>query len=627
MNSRIRNSAVLAMAAMALAFSQAAWSMGLGDAKVESFLNQPLVAKIELITQPSDDLGSVTVSLASAEAYELIGASLDDISVPLSFAIQGAGGQAHIAVTSTYPINDPVVRLIIEVNWTGGRMLREYTLFLDPATFSQQAPAPRIDARPATVQEPSATREETAPQAQQPSAEAPREAAPEAAPPATRDSVSFGADEYGPVKSGDTLWEIARDWSAGSGQNINKVMIAIQRKNPQAFSRNNINLLQRGAILRMPESDEVDAMSTVEANNEVIEQVAAFESRQDIVSPSTPLVSDDVTTPEPLYGDQAEELAAESDAVVAEPEEEAVPESESEISDATELEAAPQLELVPPSEDSALDSAYGFEESEDDSEASVTAQSLREELARKEEELITQQQQNAYLEQRLTELESQLAESREGTVDDENLSTMEERLKEERLAAEAADAAKEEQAALPEVRTAPQREEPWYSGLTWWLLGLLVLVAAVAGWFMSRRGGADDDLDTAFDSGDAEETLRGIKDEAEDVLKVLDSGTSDADEAAQKEEDPAAAEEISAESEAADTEQEEAVRPTKSFSPVEEDAEVLDEDSADPEIQLDLARAYISMGDKEAARVILDEVITHGSEEQQAEATKMKEFL
>ena len=67
MNSIIRNSAVLGMAAMAMAFSQAAWSMGLGDAKVESFLNQPLVAKIELITQQSDDLGSVTVSLASAE--------------------------------------------------------------------------------------------------------------------------------------------------------------------------------------------------------------------------------------------------------------------------------------------------------------------------------------------------------------------------------------------------------------------------------------------------------------------------------------------------------------------------------------------------------------------------------
>ena len=58
-----------------------------------------------------------------------------------------------------------------------------------------------------------------------------------------------------------------------------------------------------------------------------------------------------------------------------------------------------------------------------------------------------------------------------------------------------------------------------------------------------------------------------------------------------------------------------------------EDAELLDEESSDPEIQLDLARAYISMGDKEAARVILEEVVNNGSEAQQAEARKMLGFL
>ena len=645
MNTRIRNSAALILGAVSLAFSQAAWSMGLGDATVDSFLDQPLVAHIELITKETDDLDSVSVGLASAEDYELIGASLDDITVPLSFAVVSSDGQARIAVTSTLPVNNPVVRLIIEVNWTGGRMLREYTLFLDPATFSQQAPAPRIEAEPAPVQEPPVAREDGASQAQQPSAAPPRQATPETAAPAAEASAGFGADEYGPVKSGDTLWEIARDWSAVNDQNINKVMLAIQRKNPRAFSRNNINLLQRGAILRMPEAHEVNAMSVAEANGEVTEQAAAWESRENMASSSTPLLSDDVSTPEPLYGNKAEELASESDAAAAaaEPEEELVAESESEISDSMEVETEPQLELVPPSEDSTLDSAYGFEESEEASEASVTAQSLREELARKEEELITQQQQNAYLEQRMSELESQLAESREGTVDDENLSTMEERLRKERLAAENADAesskdadspGKEQEAAPPKVRTSPP-DEPWYSGLTWWLLGLLVLVAAGAGWFMSRRDGSDDDFDAAYDSGDAEETLRDIKSEAEDVLKVLDSGTSDAAEEESKAEDSAPDDDISDEAktqevaqEAAQEETREEAEPArKSVSPVDEDAEVLDEDSADPEIQLDLARAYISMGDKEAARVILEEVIAHGDEEQQAEASKMKDFL
>ena len=67
--------------------------------------------------------------------------------------------------------------------------------------------------------------------------------------------------------------------------------------------------------------------------------------------------------------------------------------------------------------------------------------------------------------------------------------------------------------------------------------------------------------------------------------------------------------------------------PDSGLTAATEEAEVVDEESADPEIQLDLARAYISMGDKEAARVILEEVIANGTEDQQAEAQKMKDFL
>ena len=70
-----------------------------------------------------------------------------------------------------------------------------------------------------------------------------------------------------------------------------------------------------------------------------------------------------------------------------------------------------------------------------------------------------------------------------------------------------------------------------------------------------------------------------------------------------------------------------AVSVERSRKDTEDEAELLDEESADPEIQLDLARAYISMGDKEAARVILEEVIAHGSDEQKTEAGKMKDML
>ena len=151
MKTKTRLSCVLMLGAAMLSFSHAVWSMGLGAARVESFLDQALDARIELITQEGDDLSAIGVSLASADDYELIGASLDDISVPLQFAVQGVQGESYISVRSELPISDPVVRLIIEVKWASGRQLREYTLFLDPATFSQ--PAPRAQTAPSAATE------------------------------------------------------------------------------------------------------------------------------------------------------------------------------------------------------------------------------------------------------------------------------------------------------------------------------------------------------------------------------------------------------------------------------------------------------------------------------------------
>ena len=238
-----RISAASLLAAASLTFSPAAWSLGLGDVTVESFLNQPLQVKIDLVTRESDDLGSITAKLASADDYELIGADREAIPVPIRFLIEDIDGDAYILGTSKLPIGSPVVRLIVEVNYSSGRLLREYTVFLDPPTISDQAPIPRVDKRkapPPVV--------ETAPVPDVSPALASEQA------PATQAASSSSASreplegEYGPVGNGETLWEIALDWSRGTGLDPNKVMIAVQRENPNAFLRGNINLLKRGAI-------------------------------------------------------------------------------------------------------------------------------------------------------------------------------------------------------------------------------------------------------------------------------------------------------------------------------------------------------------------------------------------
>lgn len=638
MNSNRCSTSVCASALLAIAsltFSPAAWSLGLGDAKVESYLNQPLKARIDLITQASDDLASVSAKLASAADYELIGASRESVSVPIRFTVEEIDGDAYILVTSNLPLGDPVLRLIVEVNWSSGRMLREYTLFLDPPMVAEPAPAPRIDLRqgqaaPAAVPSPAAD-PDAAPDAGDAAADA-------AARPAS--SVPAGDAEYGPVQSGQTLWGIASNWSSGSGLDVNKVMIAIQRENPNAFLNDNINLLKRGAILRMPDVADVQAIPTAAAYREVAAQSEAFKGRaatSSVASPSTPLLAGESAAFEPAATEIAAteiaptEIADEEPASIEAPPgaaeasaiEDAAAAAETDAAEAAQPEeeaaaAAPQqdlLELVPPSEDSELDSASGFAQGEEG--ASANLQTLREELARKEEELITQQQQNAYLEERLQELESQLESAGDGRVADADLANMEDRLREQRQVAASAPS---------------EPGKPWYGRMIVWLVALLVLVAAFVGWLVSRRGHGGEAAATA------PSPLRDIKHEAEDVLRVLGEdreGTAAAEQAAATAGAGAAATPAAEAGESGGKTQAEAeaeaeaeeMKATGRFAAHDEDAELLDEESSDPEIQLDLARAYISMGDKEAARVILEEVVNNGSEDQQAEARKMLDAL
>ena len=170
---------------------------------------------------------------------------------------------------------------------------------------------------------------------------------------------------------------------------------------------------------------------------------------------------------------------------------------------------------------------------------------------------------------------------------------------------------------------------PEWNGWLLDLVAVVVVVAAVVAWAIGRRsarpaGGNIEDL-----KGEAEEVLRVLEDQkpatgetAEDVAEGAAEAARTADD--EPEDEPAA--EAAGEAEAEEAKAE-AAKPKKSFGSGDDEASFLDTESSDPEIQLDLARAYISMGDKEAARVILEEVAANGSKEQQAEARKMLDLM
>lgn len=64
------------------------------------------------------------------------------------------------------------------------------------------------------------------------------------------------AKSYGPVKSGETLWRIAYKTRPRGISRIH-MMRAIHKMNPDAFENGNINLLNKGVILKIPRTKSV----------------------------------------------------------------------------------------------------------------------------------------------------------------------------------------------------------------------------------------------------------------------------------------------------------------------------------------------------------------------------------
>ena len=250
----------------ALMSPTALYALGLGEIRLNSALNQPFDADIELVSAAQEDLGALRASLASSDTFLRYGLDKPAYLSEFTFRVVRAGGKDVLKVTSARPVTEPFVTLLVEANWPRGRLLREYTVLLDPPVF---APTP-ADTEAAVA----APRAAPAPApAVAPVAPAPT---PAAAPvePAPRRPVAAVAAEPGAtyrVQPRDTLWEIASAAYPGARSDVNRAMVAIYQANPQAFG-GNVNVLRAGSELRMPSSGDVSAISASAAAAEVARQ-------------------------------------------------------------------------------------------------------------------------------------------------------------------------------------------------------------------------------------------------------------------------------------------------------------------------------------------------------------------
>ena len=272
-----------------LLFTLQAWALGLGDIRLSSALNEPLRAEIELLAATPEELDNLTVELAAPEAFQRYDLDRPMFLAGLRFEIEKSGRAASnvIRVTSTEPITEPFITFLVEATWSRGRLLREYTLLLDPPTF---APPPTTSAA-APVTAPTRTVLADSGQIERPATRSQMSPTETSPPPAASLRLPFeepaSANSFGGptfdgtpggnrvVARGDTLWSIAQEVRPDDRLTFSQTMLAIFEANPQAFD-GNINRLRAGATLRIPSADDVFHISRGIAVNEVLRQNAEW---------------------------------------------------------------------------------------------------------------------------------------------------------------------------------------------------------------------------------------------------------------------------------------------------------------------------------------------------------------
>jgi pilus assembly protein FimV len=276
--------------------SSQALALGLGEIRLDSALNEPLRAEIRLLSATPEELETLTVQMASAESFARYGLDRPAYLSSVRFRVVPSGRTDGnvIQLTSSQAFTEPFLTFLVEADWSSGRLLREYTVLLDPPTFAPPPSEPLTQSveppvrsqpadsgeirRPAPVAEPAPARPAPAPTPVR-SAESRPDAA-ESPAPVPFDDTPGGAYE---VQRGDTLWNIAIRYRPDNRLTVNQMMLAIFEANPDAFD-NNINRLSAGASLRIPSADEVFRITRADAFAEVQRQNEAWQGGRGVPS-------------------------------------------------------------------------------------------------------------------------------------------------------------------------------------------------------------------------------------------------------------------------------------------------------------------------------------------------------
>ncbi len=363
--------------ALAMMTPAMAVALGVGDYELNSYLNQPLEMEVSLHEVGDLSAEEILVNLAPQSEFDAAGVERSYFLNRLEFSVELTGGDnAVLYVTTDQPVREPYLNFLVEFLWPTGRLMREYTVLLDPPSFSDSATTsvPAITRAPAPV---TRTQPSVAPEPAPAPAPAPVEAAPAESVATSSPMSTGGARETYTVKASDTMWRVALNTRPADSVSVQQMLVAIQDMNPDAFIDNNVNLVREGTVLRIPNEQEVRSVSTRNALVEVADQ-----NRK--------------------WRDMLEERG-----IQIAPQQRAQLDGSREVADAGDEDMGPetgQVKLVSPE---STDSVADGDSTGSAEQGSANTAVLENELAIRDENLDRLDRENAELKSRLQDLESQ----------------------------------------------------------------------------------------------------------------------------------------------------------------------------------------------------------------------------
>ncbi len=217
-------------------------TLGIGEIKLHSALNQNLDAEISL-TLSGESISDIKVSLATPDKFDKAGVSWSYFLSKIKFeTITHSNGSTVIKLTSKEALKEPFLDFLLEVSWPKGNLYREFTVLVDPPSVYN----------PATLSGPAGTDSYS----QSSVATSQRQ---------TYANGQISKDEYGPTLANDTLWSVAERARGQEDVSVEQMMLAIYEANPDAFYKGNVYALTTGKILKIPGKEAVLKLSRNQA--------------------------------------------------------------------------------------------------------------------------------------------------------------------------------------------------------------------------------------------------------------------------------------------------------------------------------------------------------------------------